>query len=379
MKGKNIVLVGPAHPLRGGLATFNERFARELAKENSISILTFRLQYPGFLFPGESQFTDEPKPADLDIDVRLNSINPLNWIAAGFKYRKRKPDLIIFRWWMPFFGPCFGTVARIVKGNGHTRILVIADNIVPHEKRFIDKPFSKWFLGAADSFVTMSRKVLEDISIYDKDKPRQYNPHPLYDNFGEAPDRNESCKTLGLDPNCRYALFFGFIRKYKGLELLLQSWAQAKLDPSKFKLIIAGEFYEDPKPYEDLIRQLGLENSIIQHTRFIPNQQVAHYFSVSDLVTQTYLNATQSGVTQVAYHFDKPMLVTNVGGLAELVPHGKAGYVVKPDSAEIALALKDFFETEDKNRFAAGIAEMKQLFSWQKMAETVGKTAFPGE
>lgn len=371
MRGRHIVIVGPAHPLRGGLSTFNERFARELGRENRVTLCTFRLQYPNFLFPGQSQYSEDPKPDDLHIDIALNSVNPFNWIIQGWRYRKLKPDLIIFRYWMPFFGPCFGTFARIVQGNGHTKVVAITDNIHPHERRFFDKPFTSWFLGCLDGAVTMSRAVLQDLHNLKFNKPALYNPHPLYDNFGTAPDRSEACKTLGLDPENRYILFFGFIRAYKGLDLLLEAFARASFQNKKVKLLVAGEFYEDAQPYLDIIRKHGMEERVILHTHFIPNQQVAAYFAACDLVAQTYKNATQSGVTQIAYHFEKPMLVTDVGGLAELVPDGKVGYVCAAEEGAIRSSLEDFFLKKDPEAFRAGLHEQKQLFSWARLHEQI--------
>lgn len=375
MKGKKIVIVGPAHPLRGGLATFNERFARELAKENEVTLLSFSLQYPGFLFPGQTQFTDEPAPVDLKIDTALNSINPFNWIKVGLKYRNLKPDLIIFRYWMPFFGPCFGTFARIVKGNDHTRIVTIADNIIPHEKRIIDKPFNAYFLPCLDGAVTMSRKVLQDLDDLKFSKPHVFNPHPLYDNFGEPIDKTAARKQLGLNENDRYMLFFGFIRKYKGLDLLLQAMAEPGIRETGAKLIVAGEFYEDAQPYLDLIEKHNLGDRVILKTDFIPNREVATYFSAADLIVQPYRSATQSGVSQVAYQFEKPMIVTNVGGLAEFVPHGKVGFVCEPTPQEIGSYIIQFFNQHQPDDFKPGLREMKLQFSWGTLVKSIEQVA----
>lgn len=375
MKGKHIVIVGPAHPYRGGLSTFNERFARELANDNQVELCTFSLQYPGFLFPGQTQFTDEAKPTDLQINRSLNSINPLNWIVQGLKYRKKRPDLIIFRYWMPFFGPCFGTFARIVKGNGHTRVVCIADNIIPHEKRIIDKPFNAWFLPCLDGAVTMSRKVLHDLDDLHFSKPHVFNPHPLYDNFGEPTDPAEARIRLGLDPNGKYMLFFGFIRQYKGLDLLLQALAEPGVKETGAKLIVAGEFYEDPAPYQALIQAHGLQDQLILKTDFIPNAAVADYFSACDLVVQPYRSATQSGVSQVAYQFEKPMIVTNVGGLAEFVPHGEVGYVCEPEPAAIASSILEFFNHTTAGQFSSGLKRMKQQFSWPTLIAAIDNVA----
>jgi glycosyltransferase involved in cell wall biosynthesis len=373
-EGKHIVIVGPAHPLRGGLATYNERLARELQQNNKVTLLTFSLQYPNFLFPGQSQFSDDPKPEDLHIDIALNSVNPLNWISVGMKYKRLKPDVIIFRYWMPFFGPCFGTFARIVKANKHTQILAITDNIIPHERRFFDTPFSKYFLPVLDGAVAMSKKVLQDLREFPLRKPvaeTRYHAHPLYDNFGAMAQRNEACESLGLDPNFRYVLFFGFIRHYKGLDLLLEAMALIPKTLSDVKLLVAGEYYEDEAPYNELIAEKGLADKVILHTKFIPNDDVRLYFSVSDLVAQPYRNATQSGVSQIAYHFELPMIITNVGGLSELVPHGEAGWVCEPTPQALAASIVAMYETGRLETIHINIKELKKQFSWPSMVKAL--------
>lgn len=370
-KNKHIVIVGPAHPLRGGLATYNERLARELQLHNKVTLLTFTLQYPNFLFPGESQYSNDPVPTDLDIDVRLNSINPFNWISAGYAYKKIKPDVIIFRYWMPFFGPCFGTFARIVKSNGHTKMVAITDNIIPHEKHFYDKPCTNYFLGSIDKAVAMSKKVLNDLQTIFPNKTvaknSSYHAHPLYDNFGEKLDRAEACKQLNLDPSKHYLLFFGFIRKYKGLDILLEAMSLLPTNCNNVELIVAGEFYEDSEPYLAIIREHQLENRIHLHTKFISNDDVKVYFSAADVVAQPYRSATQSGVSQVAYHFENPMIITNVGGLSELVPHQKAGLVCEPTPEGISQAIVDIFEGQMIAIMKENLKELKKQFSWESM------------
>ena len=369
-EGKHIVIVGPAHPLRGGLATYNERLARELQKKNRVTLLTFSLQYPNFLFPGQSQFSDDAQPEDLNIDIALNSVNPLNWISVGLKYKRIKPDVIIFRYWMPFFGPCFGTFARMVKSNGHTQILAITDNIIPHERRFFDTPFNQYFLPGLDGAVAMSRKVLEDLQQFPLRKPvgkTAYHAHPLYDNFGLREDRNQACDALGLDPAHRYLLFFGFIRHYKGLDLLLEAMALLPKSLSDVKLLVAGEYYEDAAPYDSIIAKHKLEDRVVLHTKFIPNGDVRLYFSACALVAQPYRNATQSGVSQVAYHFELPMIITNVGGLSELVPHEEAGWVCDPTAEALSSAIEAMFEGNRLETMRANIHILKQQFSWPSM------------
>jgi len=375
----NVVIIGPAYPLRGGLATYNERLARAFREAgDSVRIVTFSLQYPGFLFPGQTQFSTEAAPPDLAIEVSLNSVNPLSWVALGRRLRRERPDLVVFRFWLPFMGPALGTVARLVRAGGHTRVVAITDNVIPHEKRPGDNLLTRYFLSACDGFVTMSRSVLHDLQALGfGQKPALYRPHPLYDNFGPIKPRAAALAALGLPGGAtRYALFFGFIRAYKGLDLLLEAWADPRLAVLPVKLIIAGEFYEDAAPYEALIQQYNLESRLVRATDFIPNEAVANYFCAADVVLQPYKNATQSGVSQVAYHFERPMLVTEVGGLAELIPAGEVGYVVPPRAAAIAEALVDFFTHPEKQAlFEAGTRRVKQQFSWPVMVAALKEVA----
>ena len=374
----NVVIIGPAYPLRGGLATYNERLARAFrAAGDEVRIITFSLQYPDFLFPGQTQFSTEAGPADLDIEVSLNSVNPLSWLAVGRRLRRARPDLVVFRFWLPFMGPALGTVARLARGNGHTRVVAITDNVIPHEKRPGDGPLTRYFLSACDGFVTMSRSVLADLQqLGFRNKPALYRPHPLYDNFGPAKPKAEALAALGLPLEFRYVLFFGFIRAYKGLDILLEAFADARVAALPIRLLIAGEFYEDAAPYEALIKKHNLESRLVRATDFIPNERVADYFSAADLVIQPYKNATQSGVSQVAYHFGRPMLVTDVGGLAELIPAGVVGYVVPPTPAVIADSLVDFYAHDREEAFAAGVRQEAKKFSWEVMVaalKEVGK------
>ncbi|WP_151087619.1 glycosyltransferase [Hymenobacter baengnokdamensis] len=372
-----VVIIGPAYPLRGGLATYNERLARAFKQAgDEVRIVTFSLQYPGFLFPGQTQLSTEAGPTDLAIEVSLNSMNPLSWLAVGRRLRRERPDLVVFRFWLPFMGPALGTVARLVRGNGHTRVVAITDNVIPHEKRPGDGPLMRYFLSACDGFVTMSRSVLADLQrLGFGSKPALYRPHPLYDNFGPPRPKAEAVKALGLATEFAYILFFGFIRAYKGLDILLEALADARVAALPVKLIIAGEFYEEAAPYEQLIQQYGLENRLVRATDFIPNERVADYFCAADMVMQPYKNATQSGVSQVAYHFGRPMLVTDVGGLAELIPAGVVGYVVPPTPSAIADALADFYENNREEAFAAGVRQEAKKFSWEVMVAALKEVA----
>jgi glycosyltransferase involved in cell wall biosynthesis len=370
---KKVVLIGPAHPLRGGLASYNERLARAFQEDgHQISIYTFSLQYPGFLFPGTTQYSTEPAPTDLDIQVKINSVSPWNWWNVGQALKKQKPDLVVVRYWLPFMGPCLGTILRIIRKNKHTRIVCIADNIIPHEKRPGDQLFTRYFIKSVDAFITMSEKVLSDLKIFARNKPARYIPHPLYDNFGEPMPARSAREILQINVDVPLVLFFGFIRKYKGLDLLFEAIHRLNiLQPGHpYRFLIAGEFYEDRKPYDELIEKLQIQDQLILHTDFIPDSSVKTYLCAADVVIQPYRSATQSGVTPLAYHFEVPMIVTNVGGLPALVPNGKVGLVTEPDPDALANAIIEYFKL-GKAHFMDGLREEKKKYSWEIMVDAL--------
>ncbi len=370
MSSKKIVIIGPAHPYRGGLAAFDERLARELMLQgNTVELWNFRLQYPTFLFPGKSQYTTDPAPKGLTIYRRISSIEPWNWIRTGFRLRKSAPDIIIIRYWLSVMSPAIGTICRIARRHKGTKIIALVDNMLPHEKRPGDKLFAKYLVGSADGFLTMSQSVLDDIAIFDQKKPRICCPHPLYDNYGKITSREEALKHLELDPSFRYLLFFGFIRNYKGLDLLLEALAKVPFDQFPVKLLIAGEFYGDEPRYLNLINQLNLFDRVILYDDYIPEEQVSLFFGAADMLVLPYRSATQSGVTQIGYLFDTPMLVTRVGGLPEIVPDGKAGYVVDPNSEAITNAIKDFFSNDRLSFFEENVRKEKKRFSWENLTK----------
>jgi glycosyltransferase involved in cell wall biosynthesis len=371
---KKIVLLSPAPPLRGGIAASTERLAKELMGVGyEVIVYSFSLQYPGFLFPGTTQYSSDPPPPGLDIRTKVNSVNPFNWLKTGWELRQLRPDLIVPRYWLPFMGPCLGTILRLAKTNRRTKVISIADNILPHEKRPGDRLFTRWFVGACDAFVVMSRSVMDDLRQFTTGKPALDVPHPIYDNYGEKTTREAALRHLGLPADCRYLLFFGFIRDYKGLDLLLEALADDRIRQRNVKLIVAGEYYGNQEFYENLIRRSGIESRLVLKTDYIPNEEVKYYFAAADLVVQPYKSATQSGISQMAYHFEKPMLVTAVGGLPEIVPHGKAGYVVPVEAGAIAGAIADFFENEKEAAFTQGVIAEKHRFSWMNMVRGLEK------
>jgi len=371
-----VVLIGSAHPLRGGLSAYNERLVREyLSVGANAEIITFTLQYPSVFFPGKTQYTQEPPPAGLRIRILINSVNPFNWIRIGWMLKKQKPDLIIVKFWIPFMAPCFGTICRIARLNRHTRIVSVVDNIIPHEKRPGDRILAKYWIGSVNGFVAMSHSVMKELEEFNRSKPRVFCPHPLYDNFGDPVTREDALHNLNLDPGYRYILFFGFIRDYKGLDILLKAFADECFDTSGIRLLVAGEFYSDPAPFLSILDIGKLRERVIMSNDFIPDSEVRNYFCAADLVVQPYKTATQSGVTQIAYHFNKPMVITDVGGLSEFVPDGKVGYVVKPEPSDIAGAILRFFREGKEEEFSRNAALEKRKYAWGKMVDSIQQAA----
>ncbi|MFM7079986.1 MAG: glycosyltransferase, partial [Bacteroidota bacterium] len=365
-----IIILGPAYPLRGGIANFNEALCMELTRQgHDCSIVSFTLQYPGFLFPGTTQLAaGDPAPDGINIIPMLNSVNPISWFKTASFIRRQQPDLVIVRFWLPFMGPCLGTVVRMLRRNLETKIVAITDNVIPHEKRAFDRSFTSWFLGGCDAFMTMSDSVAKDLITFKVKGDIKVEPHPVYDIFGSAMGRNEARQQLGIAKDDKLVLFFGFIRHYKGLDLLLRAMADERIKTAGIKLVVAGEFYEDAKPYHALIEALHLKDRILLHDHYIPKELVKAYFGAADIVAQPYRTATQSGVTQIAYHFGRAMLVTHVGGLPEIVPNGKAGYVTAPEPVEIASALSDFFENDRAQEMEAFVSEQASKFTWRSFA-----------
>ena len=369
---KKLIIISPAHPLRGGIASSTERLAQEFQNYGyEVLIYTFSLQYPNFLFPGKTQYSPDPAPKDLDIKVAINSINPFNWWKIGREISKLRPDIVLTRFWLPFMGPSLGSILRLIKKNGHTKIAAIVDNIRPHEPRIGDRFLAQYFVNAVDAFVVMSKSVAVEMRSFTKEKPIKYIPHPIYDNYGDKLSKTLACEHLKLNPRQRYILFFGFIRDYKGLDLLFKAINRKEIRELGIKLIVAGEYYSNQKEYEALIKTEGIEDMLILKTDFIPNEEVRYYFCAADLIVQPYKSATQSGISQLAYHFEKPMVVTHVGGLPEIVAHGKSGYVVPVDTKAIGDAIIDYFENKRAADYTTQVIKFKKNFSWTKMVEGI--------
>lgn len=363
-----ITILSTAYPLRGGIAHFNGLLFKELLKKHEVNVITFKKQYPSILFPGKSQLESGDALEMIPTLPIVDSLNPFNWIRVGLKVKKDSPDLLIFKFWMPFFGPCFGTISRLAKKNRKTKVLTICDNVIPHEKKPGDTAFTKYFFNAVNYFILLSEKVKDDLLKYYPAAKAKVLPHPVYSNFGLPVGKNDAKTYLKLNDE-KIILFFGFIRDYKGLDILLQAMKILK-DKINVKLMVAGEFYSNKEKYLKMIDDLGLKDDLLLFTDFIPTSEVKYYFSASDCVILPYRDATQSGIVQIAMNFSKPVIAANVGGLGEVIRDGETGYVVeKENPAALASAIINFYSDNKESIFVSNIRNEVEKYSWEKFTE----------
>ena len=367
---RKVIIIGPAFPYRGGIANFNNSLAVEYKNQGAdVTVYSFSLQYPSFLFPGKTQYEEGDSPEGINIISIINSINPFNWFKVAKKIKKENPDYVIIRYWLPFMAPALGTIAKLIKKT--TKVFAITDNVIPHEKRIGDSLLTKYFVKSCDAFLTLSSSVLDDLSEFTDTKEKIFIPHPIYDSFGEIVDKKQAKQNLGLEENGKYLLFFGFVRRYKGLDIMIDVMADKRIKDLGIKLIVAGEFYNAKEEYLSQINTLGISENIILKSDFIPEEDVKNYFCACDMITQTYRTATQSGVTQIAYHFERPMLVTNVGGLAEIVPHNKVGYVCDINTKDIADCVVGFYDNNKEKQFSENTKTEKKRFTWKELVNGI--------
>ncbi len=365
-----IVIVGTASPLRGGIAHFVSLLYTHLSVRHDVEVVTFSRQYPSFLFPGKSQEEQGDDAHAIPTEQLVDSVNPLTWYAAARAIIRKKPDLLIFKYWLPFFGPCFGTIARLVKRATHARVLFICDNIIPHEHRPGDRLFTRYAFGPVDHFIVQSAAVERELKAFLPGADFAFVPHPVYEIFGAAMPKEEARRRLELGAE-RVILFFGYVRKYKGLQTLLDAMP-AILRQKPVTLLAVGEFYDSEQPYREKIAQLGIDGSVRVHSDYVPNDAVATYFSAADVVVLPYLSATQSGIVQIAYQFDKPVIATDVGGLAEVVRDGMTGFIVPPNAPEaLAQAVIRFYDEAKEEPFVQAVREEKKKYSWDALVQAI--------
>jgi glycosyltransferase involved in cell wall biosynthesis len=365
-----IAIISTAYPLRGGIAHYVALLGEALAKRHEVHTITFKRQYPSFLFPGKTQEESGEGVHSAPAPQLVDSINPFNWYAVGRKLREQKYDLLIFKYWLPFFGPCFGTIARAAKRRTNTRVLYICDNVIPHEHRPFDAAFTRYAFRSVDHFIVQSRTVERQLNEFWPGASYRLAPHPVYNIFGTPMDKQEARNALGVRGK-RVLLFFGYVRAYKGLHVLLRAIAALPRE-MELHLMVVGEFYDDEQKYRSLIRELGLEDRVSINSDYVPNEDVGRYFSASDAVMLPYVSSTQSGIAQIAYNFDKPVIATDVGGLSEVIIDGATGYIVPPeDASRLAAAIKKFFDEGREAEFAARVRQEKGKYSWDNMVVSI--------
>lgn len=366
-----IVIISAAYPLRGGIAHFAGSLYNELSINHEVVVYTFKRQYPSFFFPGKSQTETGDSVEKIPTNVVIDSINPINWIIVSDQIKKEKANLVIFKHWMPFFAPCYGFIAGRLKKVISTKLLTISHNIFPHEKRAGDNFLTKYFLKKMDYHVLLSQKVQDQLFTLLNNPKSLVMPHPVYSLFGESVEKSAAKEKLKLKEDVNYILFFGFIRNYKGLDVLFE--AMSKLDSSlNIKLIVAGEFYSDEKKYSVLIDKFGLNESIIIRSDFIPTSEVKYYFSACDAVILPYKSASQSGIVQIAVNFAKPVIASNVGGISEVIINGESGYIVEKENPEaLAEAINKFYTNKIEALFNTNMKKLKEKYSWKKFASGI--------
>ena len=366
-----ITVLSTAFPLRGGIAHYVSLLVAALRAKHDVSVLTFKRQYPAFLFPGKTQEETGGEGHDTPAPQVMDSINPFNWISVGLRIRRERPDLIIFKYWLPFFGPCFGTIAALARSNGHTRVLIVCDNVIPHERRPGDILFTRYLLRFSDRFIVQSKIVLKDLLSLKPQAVYKLVPHPIYSGFGDAMGKDAARKQLGITES-RVLLFFGYIRRYKGLHILLEAFAAMPQDVPT-RLLVVGEFYGGEEEYRAKIDQLGLQDRITLVGRYVPNEEIPAFFSAADAVVLPYLSATQSGISQIAFHFETPLVITDVGGLSEAVEDGVHGMLVAPnDPPALTATLNEFYSKGLGPAFAANMKRDKHRFTWEALVDGIG-------
>lgn len=365
----NIAYLSTFYPFRGGIAQFNASLYRELEKRHAIRAFTFSRQYPGLLFPGQTQYVTAHDRTDaVSAQAVLDTINPWTYRTAARTIAATRPDLLLLKFWMPFFAPALGFVAGRLKKSG-TRVVSILDNVVPHEPRIGDRALIRYFLDRNDGFVVMSKTVEHDLRRIKPGSVYRLKAHPLYDHYAPRTDADDARKQLGLPTGKRLILFFGFIRAYKGLDVLLE--ALAHLD-ERYHVVVAGEVYGSFDAYRDLIGRHGLSGRVTLFTRYIDDPEVPLFFSACDVCVLPYKSATQSGIVQIAFHYDMPVIVTDVGGLSEMVSNGETGLVIsEPRPSAVADAVRRYFEDELGRTMSHRIRQNRSSFSWSGFADVI--------
>ena len=377
MSLKKIILIGPAYPYRGGNSLFISYLYDVFKDKFQVKIYNYKLLYPALLFPGKTQFDKSEKIIKKVPNIRIiNSISPFNWIYVAHKLKKENADLIIFDWWHPFFSFCHFTISQIIKKKYPSKIIFITENVISHESNFIDQILTRIGLKNASGFLVLSDVVANKLKDILAEKRMYKSELPIYDCYQNSQAINiDSLKSiLGYSHKNKILLFFGYIRKYKGLDVLLEALSDLTALDNSFRLLVVGEFYDDERSYQEIIKKFHLENYVQIINRFVPNEEVEKYFMISDCVVLPYKSATQSGVLNIAYGFQKPPIVTKVGGLAEFVEDEKTGIIAKHCSVdEIVKGIKRFYELRNNVNFIENIKNRASENAFNKLPQLFDK------
>ena len=366
-----ITIISAAYPYRGGLSHFTYLLYKEFLKDHDVKVVTFKRQYPKLLFPGKTQTELEVEDAQkIPTEQLIDTVNPINWVLSGMKIAGEKPDMLLINFWLPFFGPAFGTIARIVRNNKKTKIVTICHNVKPHEKRIGDKMFTRYLFGGVDYFLLLSHRLEEDLKIMKLDARFKTLFHPVYSIFGDRVEKKEAREYLKVEGE-KIILFFGFIREYKGLDNLLKAFAILR-ERMKIKLIVAGEYYSNEEHYSKLIDELNIRDGLYLFNKFIATTDVKYFFSAADVVILPYNNATQSGIVQIANNFLKPVIATDVGAMAEAVLDNRTGYLIPKENPEkLADTIEKFYTENKEEEFVNNIREESERFSWKNFVKGI--------
>lgn len=366
-----IAMIGPVHPYKGGIAHYTDLLCRALREDgNEVQLYSFKFQYPKLLYKKPQKDMKSSGFGTNDADFCIHTLNPFNWIKVAGRIKKQKPELIILQWWHPYFAPCFWSICKLLR---REKILFVCHNVFPHERFPLDRLLTKWTLGCGRYFITQSKMDARDLLSVKHDAVYRVTPHPTYGMFcKQGMSMQKAREQLQIDQGQRALLFFGFVRKYKGLQYLLEAMKLLKERDFKVQLWVVGDFGEDKDEYVEQIRRFEIGDQVQMVEGYVPDDEVEKYFAASDLVVLPYLSATQSGIVQIAFGFEKPVLVTEVGGLPDVVTNGKTGYVVEPRSAEmIAEAIMDYYINNRREAFVSQIEKEKDRFSWKTFVDTM--------
>ena len=361
-----IAILSCFYPYRGGISQFNACLFEELSKEHIVKAFNFKRQYPEFLFPGKTQFvTDDDEAVPVESTSLLDTANPFSYIKTLREIREWKPDVLIVRYWMSYFAPSLGYITRHMKK--HCKVISILDNVIPHEPHFFDAPLTRYFLKGSTGCVTLCEAVSKDLLDLNPDARYTVIQHPLYSHFGQKIDREEAEKKLELKHGMKNILFFGLIRTYKGLDILIEAFGML---PEGYQLIIAGEPYGSFEKYQKLIDALPNKELVCTRLKYIKDSEVTDYFSAADIAVLPYRSATQSGISSVSYHFEVPMIVTDVGGLKETIGDRGTGIVSAEGTPEAICKeiLRYFSDPDIKKNCIENIRSEKGRLSWQTFA-----------